>query len=348
MAKKVIFFTTLIAVLVFTGILVRSFMRTKENRDERIRQANLIVYASSSFMDVYGPGTDLKAEFEKTCDCTVEYVDAGGASTVIEKMKLNPSQRVDVLLGLDHLLLSRLARSIRLQPLERPKVKWRTELQPFLYPRFLPYNWSPMGFVYRKSEWERLKLPVPRTLEEALEKWPRGTVTLPDPSLSTPGLQLLYWIFATVKDYSGATQKLNRMAHSFSPSWSGSYGLFKKNQAPTTWSYLSSLVYHWMIESNHDYQFMKFEEPHPAQIEYAAVPENCWNCTVAKRFIYFLISPSAQKIIAEKNYMLPVVEEVSLDSVFQGLPHVEVLTAHRLDEFVDRQAEWIEIWKSSR
>lgn len=343
MGKKIVFALAILTV-VFAVALSQMFLKTKSHREDRVKAANLIVYTHSSFMDAYGPGAELKLEFEKTCECTVEYIDAGGAASALERIRLDPKRRVDVIMGLDHLILARAAQSIRVQDIAAPSnTEWVESIKPFVYPRFVPYDWSPMGFVYRRGE-----VQPARSWPEAFAQLPKNSVSLPDPALSTPGLELLYWLFVSTPHFEDSLRRLKPIVHSYSPSWSASYGLFKKKQAKVTFSYLTSLVYHWQDEKDESYQFMVFQEGHPAQIEYAAVPDSCWNCNVAKNFVHFLISPFAQQKLAAKNYMLPVVNTISLGDAFLGLPNVKILGPEKLDEFVSRQNEWLELWRSSR
>jgi thiamine transport system substrate-binding protein len=335
-----------VCIAVFAVTMGRSFMQLKENRSQRVRAANLIVYTHSSFIDAYGPGAELKAEFEKTCDCTVEYVDVGGAQAAIEKIKLDPSRRVDVLLGVDLLLLARLANSVRVQDINRPDINWSKDILPYVYSRFIPYDWSPMGFIYDKQ-----KVKSASSLSDALLNLPKATLALQDPVMSAPGLNWLYWLY-TVSENKNDLEKnilnMNKLAHSYSPSWSAAYGLFRKNQAPMVFSYLTSLIYHWENDKNSQYDFMTFSEGHPVQIEYAAVPDACWNCAVAKRFVEFLVSPYAQKRLVEKNYMLPVSNDVVLPEIYQRLPKTKNISNSKLEEFTLKSNEILTSWDASR
>ena len=340
MVKKIFFSVFALTVVVFSIAMVQFFKSTNENKELRVQTANVVIYTHSSFMDVYGPGPELKTEFEKSCDCTVDYVDGGGTDLIIEKMKLDPSRRVDLILGLDHLQLSKVAQSIRLQSLPKPAAPLKSELIPFVYDKFLPYDWSPMGFIYRQSESKPFS-----SISEALAKMPESSLTLQDPEVSSPGLEFLYWLFVQPEGLDVMLQKASLVAHSYSPSWSTAYGLFKKKQAKFTFSYLTSLVYHWQEEKDRDYQFMVFDHGHPAQIEYAAVPDSCWNCGAAKKFVGFLLTPEAQKILAQKNYMFPVREDVELAPEFSELPKVKVLGPERLDDFTRGRPDHVLRWR---
>ncbi|MCB0351076.1 MAG: hypothetical protein KDD38_07820, partial [Bdellovibrionales bacterium] len=220
-STKIIFSLSALTIIVFAIAMVKSFINLKSSRETRVKAANVIVYTHSSFMDAYGSGAELKAEFEKSCDCTIEYVDVGGAASAIERIKLDPERRVDVILGLDHLLLGRAAQHIKVQEIVPPDINWVKAIRPYVYSRFMPYDWSPMGFIYRKSETQPAK-----NWKEAFQSLPKNSMSVQDPSMSAPGLEFLYWLYATQEDFAAALKKVSPIIHTYSPSWSASYGLF--------------------------------------------------------------------------------------------------------------------------
>ena len=62
----------------------------------------LTVYTYDSFASEWGPGPALKAEFEKTCGCTVEFNTADDAISVLRKVQLEgATTAADVIVGLD-------------------------------------------------------------------------------------------------------------------------------------------------------------------------------------------------------------------------------------------------------
>jgi thiamine transport system substrate-binding protein len=48
----------------------------------------LTVYTYSSFAGEYGPGAEIKARFEETCGCTLEWVTSDDAGTLLARLKL--------------------------------------------------------------------------------------------------------------------------------------------------------------------------------------------------------------------------------------------------------------------
>ncbi len=344
MQKKFVFFFLALTVLAFGVGIGRFILKTARNSDNRRKLVTVVVYAPTSFVDSYGPGEDLKKMFETTCDCTIVYVDVGSSRLAIDRMAFDPKKRVDVVVGLDLLLLKTAATRVKFQELNDLSAPWQDQLRGFSFRRFTPYDWSPMGFVYREPNKD---LPKVASLEAALNELPEKSISLADPNSSTVGLEWLYWLFRTSTNVDESLRKLARLTYIVTPNWSASYGLFKKHQVPMTFSYLTSLLYHWQVEKDHSYQFMQFSEGHPVQVEYAAVPEACWDCAVAKNFVQFLTSVEAQKVLAQKNYMLPAVKNIPLDSSFEELPKVKTLGLEKIDEFVTQQPQLIEVWKKA-
>jgi thiamine transport system substrate-binding protein len=354
----------LISVLVFAIFFGRTLYNTSANHELKSKQVTLTVYANSYFVSQFGPGPEIKSLFEKFCQCTVEYVDVETSILAIEKMKLDPTRRVDVFVGLDHLLLHRAANAIRFQEVDLAHLDWRDEVQSLVYPRFVPYDWAPMGFIYRKSKVSP-DLMAAKNLEQAFEAMSQDRLILTDPRMSPVGLEFLYWLFVTDMSFANFSrdllqqpqmpseleqnfvQKLRSVKNkvqSYGSSWSASYGVFRQGQADVTWSYLTSLIYHQQVEKSSDYDFLIFDHPHPVQVEYAAVPDSCWNCGGAKQFVEFLTRPEIQKIISAKNYMLPVVKNVIIDSAFASLPKVKTLKNEGVEFFVRYEDQILNLW----
>jgi thiamine transport system substrate-binding protein len=344
----VVFFT--LAVIAFSVGIWHSFKVTAAHQGESSKEVTLLVYAPTSFVDSYGPGDEIKKLFEAQCGCTVVYVDVGGARAALDRLELDSTKHVDVVLGLDLLLLRGAATRVKFQEVLEPKYPSVPELKDYHYQRFTPYDWSPMGFVYntKDSKIGSRDITEIKSWADAFKLWPEKSIALEDPSLSTPGLEWLFWLYRTQPDIEGGLKALAHATYTVTPTWSAAYGLFKNHQVKSTFSYLTSLIYHWHVEKNHDYQFLAFDEGQPLQIEFAAVPDVCWSCDIGKNFVLFLTSPPIQKIIAEKNYMRPVTANVEVAPEFGELPKVKLLSAEKLDDFVKDQSHLIELWKHAQ
>jgi thiamine transport system substrate-binding protein len=317
LAIILILFTTLTVGLLFARQLYiyRGLPRPTEDRPK----VRLLTY--STFVGANGPGHEIIRRFEKENGCRVEIVSSDDAGLLLERLKLGQAGvPFDVVLGLDQVLLPDADAQFEWQPQPFAASSRNSTLAEFTHPRFIPYDWSPMSFVYRKTAVPR----VPRNFEELTSPEYKGQIGLQDPRSSTPGLQFVQWVRA-VEGAKTVTflEHLKPNVHSVSPSWSFSYGLFKKEQVRFVFSYVTSLAYHWGIEKNRNFQILSFPEGHPVQVEYAGVPKGCRECVLAQKFVEELIKPWAQKLIMEKNFMFPVIKGLEDGTVFAELPRLK-------------------------
>jgi thiamine transport system substrate-binding protein len=293
-------------------------------------EANLKVLTYSAFLNSWGPGPQLAQEFLKESGVQLEFIDAGDAGLINQKLKIF---KADVVLGLDQFGI-----------LQSGSEWLELRNQPSLYSTkyFRAFDWAPMTFIYRKSE----TLEPPKNLDDLLSSRFAGKISIPDPRTSTPGLQFLFWLVKT-KGFE-YLQKLNANIGFVGSSWSASYGAFKKRQSALSFSYLTSPVYHWSEEKDFDYQAVIFEEALPLQVEYAAIPLNSEHIELAKKFIEFLLRTEAQKILMQKNFMLPIQPETIGNSEFSRLPKVKTLEASGLNDLYKDRENILSKWQSLR
>ncbi|HRK08652.1 MAG TPA: thiamine ABC transporter substrate-binding protein [Pseudobdellovibrionaceae bacterium] len=309
----------------------------------------LRILAYSSFVSSWGPGPQLVELFESREKVRVELVQADDAGVMLAKLEHFPS---DLVIGLDQ--FGRHMAEFKPRPSQGQAFAWReiatevTELVPkeFRDPRFIAFDWAPIGFVYREGE---LKT-VPRSLSDLRRpEFERGLL-LQDPRSSSPGLQFLFWVMASFGERDGFQflRELKANVFSVTSSWSQAYGLFTRGEAPLVLSYATSPIYHALEEKDDRYRFAWFDEAdeekphaevagttetkrssgasgggashnkagheafHPIQIEYAAIPANCRACEVAEKFLQLMLSDEGQSLIMRHNWMLPVRREVAL------------------------------------
>lgn len=294
------------------------------------------VLSYSAFVNSWGPGPEIAQRFEKEFGIPVDLQDAGDAGLILKKLELFPA---DVAVGLDQLTLAQAREERKWKPVDLGtdtiEVRWKEK-------DFLPFDWGPMTFVYRKGEIE-----PPHSFADLLQDKYRGKIALEDPRTSTPGLQFLFWVL-DVNGVDAGFDYLNLLKpniHSVSGSWSAAYGLFTKKQAALAFSYLTSPIYHWTEEKDESYQAAVFEEGHPVQIEYAGVPQSCKNCEGGRQFALFLLRPEIQKLIMEKNYMMPVRESVAKGTLFEKLPKVKIHEWKNLPDLIKNRESLLERWR---
>ena len=308
--------------LVFGLLFAREMLIGNKLPRAGMTERKLRILTYGSFVGPMGPGAEIFNRFKKENNCDIEVVSVGDAGLLLERLKLAPaSMPFDIVIGLDQYLLAEAAAQAQWKNLVIPDVvNLRPEAVAFGTSPFIPYDWSPLGFVFRQGEIE-----PPREFKDLLNEKYKGKIALQDPRSSSPGLQFLNW----VRDVQGADaadflRKFKANVQSVSPSWSFSYGLFMKNQASLVFTYLTSLTYHWETEKDPRFQIAVFKEGHPVQVEYAAVTANCRDCALAEKLVLSFLEPENQKIIMKKNFMFPVVKGVEAgEEVFSKLPHLK-------------------------
>lgn len=345
--KPLILILILITVAVAGYGLSHTFNKFNRAKNSEGLKPTVVIYTYSSFLDSFGPGPLIKAAFEKECLCHVEFVDVGSGALLIERLKLAPEAQVDLVIGLDQLNLKRAVESVNWKVMKPEPRDWVDVAKASTYPMFIPLDWSPMTFLYRDGEVKE---------SNSIDKWLSGlspkSLALQDPAMSSPGLAFLYWLYALSLDNPSVKleerlSKLEPFIHSVSPEWSGSYSFFQSGAAKTVFTYLTSLVYHRVEKKETNFRAASFTEGHPVQIEYVGIPEQCRSCGLAEAFINILVSPEIQKVIMEKNYMLPVVKGVVDGTPFADLPQLKLIPTADMDKFSDGQRSLLQAWKTS-
>ena len=243
-------------------------------------------------------------------------------------------------------------------PSAHPDFPWNPDLPTVNREAFewQSFDWAPLTIVYREGE----ILPPHHLLDLAKTEF-KGKLPWVDPRSSSVGFQFFAWAMTLNGFADGTTaevstdsgnkglnsavdfiRKLIPSRHSIAPNWSGAYGLFKKQEVPLAFSYLTSPVYHWKHENNREIKPAPLQDPLPFQVEYAGVPTNCRNCKEAQAFVQFLRTPSAQKILMNENYMLPVRGDIIPGTLFEELPHPQLLVPEKYEKIEPRQV--IEVW----
>src|SRR4051812_9215256 len=156
----------------------------------------LTIYTYDAFAADYGPGPGLKAGFEKTCACTVEFVATDSSIGALRRVQLEGgSTKADIVLGLD----TSLSGEARATGLFAPHGQTFDKLDlpsPWTDPDFAPVDFGYFAFVYDKT-----KVKTPPTSFEALINDPASfKIVLEDPRSDTPGLGLVLWIKAAYGD----------------------------------------------------------------------------------------------------------------------------------------------------
>jgi thiamine transport system substrate-binding protein len=288
----------------------------------REQKPTLKIFTYASFSSKWGPGPVLKEMFEKTCDCRVEFLEGSDSGILLQRLKIEGEKLgADLVIGLDQYDLQKAVvesnwRSLDFSTLEiDPQVKSALKNE-----YFVPFDWGVLTFIGKISDNGKMQNPI--ALDQLLQSQYSQKIAMQDPRTSSVGLQFLIWILKTKGEDEGFKYlgKMLKQAHSFSPSWSTSYGLFKAGQADLVFSYTTSPLYNLLEEKNGNFRALEMVEPNPVQVEFAGIPTSCRNCESAEKFLNLMLSVEGQKIIMQKNYMLPVLKKAAEGTPFEKVP----------------------------
>ena len=263
----------------------------------------LTVYTYESFTSEWGPGPVIKTEFEKQCDCTLDFVAIDSSAGILNRVQLEgKSSKADVVLGLDYNLMA-LAQDTGLltesgtdlSAVKLP-VDWTSDV-------FVPFDYGHFAFVYDT----KVLAEPPTSLEELVNAPDDLKIIIQDPRTSTPGLGLMLWVKAVYGDKAAdAWEKLQPKILTVTKGWSEAYfSLFLNGEAPMVLSYDTSPGYHMAVDKTEQYQAAAFDEGHYLQIEVAALLKSSPNQELGQSFLQFMLSKEAQAALPLTNVMYP-------------------------------------------
>lgn len=302
----------------------------------------LTIYTYESFTADWGPGAKVKAAFEKTCGCTVNYVSVTDGVALLSRLKLEgASSKADLVLGLDTNLVAEAKETGLFAPhgIDTSGLKVPGGFKDDV---FVPYDYGHFAVVY---DTQSLKNP-PKSLKDLVEGDPAQKIVIEDPRTSTPGLGLLLWVKSVYGDKAPeAWAKLKGRVLTVTPGWSEAYGLFTKGEAPMVLSYTTSPAYHMIEEKTDRYQAADFSEGHYIQIEVAGITKGSQNQDLARDFLKFMVSPGFQDTIPTNNWMMPVAatSEPLPDAFFKLVTPEKTFLMSPEDVAKNRKA-WIDEW----
>lgn len=302
----------------------------------------LTVYTYDSFVSEWGPGTKIKAAFEKDCDCTVEWVAIADGVAMLNRLKLEgATTKADVVLGLDTNLTAE-AKATGLFGNHGVDVTLAKTPNGWTDTLFLPFDFGHFAVVY---DTEKIKNP-PKSLDELVNGDPTQKIILQDPRASTPGLGFLLWMKSVYGEKAPeAWAKLKPRILTTTPGWSEAYALFTKGEAPMVLSYVTSPAYHMTAENSSRYQAAAFSEGHYLQIEVAGLIEASPEKALAQKFLTFMLTPGFQNEIPTTNWMWPAGQmSVPLPDSFSKLVTPEKTLLFTPEDVNTNRKAWIDEW----
>lgn len=310
----------LFLVAIFTVLFI-AFINKNQTFLVRDQKPVVKVFTYSSFSSKWGPGPILQSLFEKTCDCKIEFLEGSDSGILLQRLKIEGEKLgADLVIGFDQYDLPKAVvesnwRSLDFSSLEiDPMVKTALKNE-----YFVPYDWGVLTFIGKSKESDKSVRTL--SLDQLLQSPFAQKIAMQDPRTSSVGLQFIMWVLKTKGEEEGFRylSQMMKQAHSFSPSWSTSYGLFKSGQTDLVFSYITSPLYNLIEEKNPDFFAFDMVEPSPVQVEFVGIPTSCRQCDLAEKFLNLMLSAEGQKIIMEKNYMLPVYKNAAAGTPFENL-----------------------------
>ena len=301
----------------------------------------LTVYTYESFTAEWGPGPQVKKNFEAECGCEIDFVSVADGVALLNRVKLEgAATKADIVLGLDTNLTAEAEATGLFVPhgaVADVNVPggWSDEI-------FVPFDYGYFAVVY---DTQALKDP-PKSMKELVEGDPSRKIVIQDPRTSTPGLGLLLWVRSVYGDKAPeAWAKLKDRVLTVTPGWSESYGLFTKGEAPMVLSYTTSPAYHMVTENTERYQAASFEEGHYLQIEVAGITTTGAKNPLAKKFLAFMTGPGFQDAIPETNWMFPAGRtDKPLNPAFDKLVKPSKTLIFSPQEVAKNRKEWVDEW----
>ena len=316
--------------IVLTSLVCALFMgckkSSKANAVDPARLSEVIVYTYDSFCGEWGSGPEIARLFEEKTGLKVNFIDCGDGVQILSKAVLEKADPyADVLLGLDNNLTEKAAQSGVFESFKPSNASVLAQgLEEELGGKWLmtPYDYSPFAII-----WNSLSgVAAPTCLEDLTKDIYKKKLILMDARTSTPGLGFESWVNKVYG--SKAADYMKRLEPSIltmAPGWSVGYGMITDGEAPLVISYTTSPAYHIEYGEGDQFKALSFTDGHVMQVEGAGLVKGAKNADGAKRFIEFLISEEAQKVIPTTQWMYPANAQITLPACYDTIEMPKIL-----------------------
>jgi len=301
--------TVMLAVPIMLTISCQAQAKTK----------SLTVWTYDSFVSEWGPGGSLAKLYKEKTGTDVTFVSKGdGGALLAALLAEGNASQADAAIGLDNNLADKALSSGLFSPLN---LKNLASVDKNLLiddkNRLIPYDYGTFAIIWDS----KTSITPPKSLEDLTRPEYRKSLILMDPRTSTPGLGFLAWTEAVYKDaWQDYWTRLAPSVLAMTPGWDTGYGLFTKGEAPLVISYSTSPAYHKAYENTERYKALAFSDGHPMQVEFAGILTSSKQKKEAEKFLDFLLSPEAQAILPETQWMYPANMTVNLPDSFSVIP----------------------------
>ncbi|GLT08778.1 thiamine transporter substrate binding subunit [Sulfitobacter porphyrae] len=301
----------------------------------------LTVYAGDYFTSEWGPGPVIEAEFEKVCDCDLQF----STGDLLPRLLLEGKRtKADVVIGLTSDVTAKARATGLFAPhgqdnsaLTLP-IEWTDDV-------FLPFNYGHTAFVFDDTRMEN----PPATFDDLLNMPDDVKIVIQDPRTSISGLALVLWVEAVYGDKAQeAWGKLAPKILTVTKDWSTSYGMFTDGEADMVLSYTTSPAYHMFAEEDFTKHAALFPEGHYFMVETVAKVADTDVPELADQFMGFVMSETFQKLIPAANWSLPsALPQSQWPDGWAKLDLPEKVLFYNETEAAAVQEKAIEAWRSA-
>jgi thiamine transport system substrate-binding protein len=327
-----------LALLAATGLVTPGCVK------QRFRERSVTVLSYSSLASQGGFLKTVAEPFRAESGCELKVETTLGA-TQMEALLKEPKTRggIDVVMGLDEPTFARVMRYLSPEDFSSLGLSKRIlpELSKHVHPGWIPLDYSALSFVYRIADFPQTKA-LPKSRRDLLGSALRKKFIVQDPRASSPGQLFFLFLQGSV-----GIRELRDRWLTLAPSWDSSYQMFLAGEAPMVWTYLTSLAYHASKGERDRLGYVDFEEGLPIQVEGMAVvqrkepsPRN----PCVDSWIRYVLKPENLALLAQKQWMFPVYQSVTIPPFFQHVPAVRRIFELESDaRVVDAQMKSFEL-----
>ncbi|MGL5125405.1 MAG: thiamine ABC transporter substrate-binding protein [Fusobacteriaceae bacterium] len=305
----------------------------------------LLLISFKSFSEtivIYGPESMkwvekvFKEDFKKETGDEIKFIGIKGLVTRLVLEKKNP--RSDVVLGLT-LISGELAKSQNLLTQFKPANSSLIHKEEFIMDKdyfITSFDYGVMGINYSVNAFS---IP-PRSFEDLANHSKK--LLIQDPRSAT-GQEILLWSVALYGDkYLEFWKKLKPSILTTTSDWDDSFAKLTSGEASMMMGYATSNAFFYN-EDKSKIQFDSFipDEGGYIYLEGAALTNKKDIKDGAKKFIEFILSPNAQKLLVEHNYMLPVTN-IEIPKEYKSIPiPKKIVTLDAKNAVIN-----LELWKN--
>lgn len=211
--------------------------------------------------------------------------------------------------------------------------------------RLIPYGYANLGIVYNSKVFPQ----GPQSFGELQDAKYFRQMAISDPHSSAEGRCLLFWSLALFGEngYEFLWKSLRKNVRNTFPDYRSTLEQLQSGKCNMIIGYNSTPA--WLAETgnpNKDIKFISLKEGAYQYSELAGIPITSLNTEVAVRFIQYLISASAQKMVLYKLGLFPANAKTSLPVSFARIPVSSYTVNRRLSEadIAEHLETWLSFW----